>query len=501
MKQSRWIALSITAVGLPVALQPLRAQKPNIVLILVDDMGWKDVGYAGSHYYQTPHIDKLAKEGTVFWNAYSASPVSSPSRGAIFTGLNPAATQFTCVFGPETEVPGGDSLFPVSRHADSGTNQYNEAYNRHAIPREYKLLVETMRENGYATALFGKWHCGVGDGYYPSQRGFDEAIGFRKKHIGTKGHHIYSFGDNLVGLEKYDSACYLSEVLTDECIGFIEKNRKRPFVAVLSHYLVHTPLDGQPHKVEKYKKEKTDDQNNPVYAAMMESVDESMGKILKTLDKLHLSENTLVIFTSDNGGYTPVSTSNYPLLGGKSFPFEAGMKVPFIIRYPKIRKTHQESEVPIIGMDLFPTFMDAAGLAINQSVDGLSILPVLEGKNLKSRPLIFHFPHFTHAASPFSTILYEGWKLIHFYNDEAGAYLLYHIANDPYEQTDLSEENKDKVEELQKLLSAELIRMNAEMPVKNPNYVRDAKGNQNRATSLKMAVNERQLFERRIKND
>ena len=497
MKQFCWIGF--TLVSMPCAIQPLMAQKPNIVLILVDDMGWKDAGYSGSSYYHTPYINRLAKEGTIFWNAYSSSPVSSPSRGAILTGLNAAATQFTCVFGPESEVPGGDSLFPVTRHADSGTNQNNEAYSRHALPRTSKLLVETMQENGYTTALFGKWHCGVGDGFYPSQRGFNEAVGYRKKHIGTKGHHIYSFEGNLVGLEKYDSTRYLSEVLTEECIGFIKRNQNKPFIAVLSHYLVHTPLEGLPDKVDKYKNMKKDDQNNPIYAAMMESVDESVGKIMKTLEELHIADNTILVFTSDNGGYTPACTSNYPLMGGKSFPFEAGMKVPFIIRYPNLSKTHHESYVPIIGMDLFPTFMDAANIQIEQHADGISILPILQGKMIKARPLVFHFPHFTHATSPFSSILYEGWKLIRFYNDEAGTYLLYNIDNDPYEQNDLSEINKEKVVILQNMLSAELIRMKAEMPRKNPNYVKGAKGNQNRETSLKMAIYERLLFEKRIK--
>ncbi|MDO5523180.1 MAG: sulfatase [Bacteroidia bacterium] len=426
----------------------VKEDHPNLILVLVDDMGWSDAGFAGSEFYHTPNIDKLANEGVVFVNAYSASPVSSPSRGAIYTGLSPAATQFTCVYGPETEVEGGDDLYPVSRYGvSSKTNQYNEAMHRHALPRSSRLFVDYLRNIGYKSAFFGKWHCGVGDGYYPEHRGFETALGHRIHHISTKGHYVKSFENNIVGLS--DTTKYVSEALTDECVKFIEQNKENPFVVVLSHYLVHTPLQGLPDKVEHYKKTKTDIHNNSEYAAMIESVDDSMGNILAALERLDIQDNTVIIFTSDNGGYTPVSTSNYPHMGGKSFPFEGGMRVPFILKHPK--STHKISTERVIGMDIFPTFLDAANIKndIRQEIDGISLLPVIRSQKMPSRSLVFHFPHYTHATGPFSSVIYEDWKLIRFYNDEEGAYLLYYLAEDPYEQNDLSSQMPVKIDELQ----------------------------------------------------
>ncbi len=186
----------------------------------------------------------------------------------------------------------------------------------------------------------------------------------------------------------------------------------------------------------------TTDQNNPGYAAMVESVDESVGRLMQTLQEQGLEQNTMVIFTSDNGGLTPKNTSNYPLMGGKSFPFEAGMKVPFMVKWPG-KITPGISEQRIVGMDIYPTMLGAAGLPLRpeQHVDGLDLMPLLTGKNesLKQRPIIFHFPHYTHASGPFSSIIEDDWKLIKFYNDEQGAYLLYNLANDPEEQNNLAD--------------------------------------------------------------
>jgi arylsulfatase A-like enzyme len=478
--------------------QKEQLSSPNMLLILIDDMGWKDVGYAGSDYYQTPYIDRLAKEGCVFTNGYSNSPVCSPSRGAILTGLNPAATQFTCVFG--NHVPLGDSLFAVSRNTGAKTNQYQEALHRHAVPRQTPMLVERLRKQGYRTGFFGKWHCGSGEGFLPDYRGFDVAKGYRPRHSSTKGHYIHSFNGNLAGLEQYDSTTYVSEALTTELIRFMEESGGAPFVGVLSHYLVHRPLQGLPELVRKFENRETDDQNIPEYAAMVASVDRSVGRVMQALDSLGLAENTLVVFTSDNGGLVPKSTSNYPLLGGKSYPFEAGMKVPFVVRWPgKIKANKTEERV--LGSDIFPTFLEVAGLsAPDDPGRGRSFLPVLKGMPMKERPLVFHFPHYTHAASPFSSIIYQGWKLIRFYNDEEGRFLLYHLAADPYERVNLVGEMPVKVAELDALLQEELEQMQAEFPIENQNYLPGAAGNQNLKSSLELGEQERKLLENRLRS-
>ena len=496
----KFISANLLALGAMISCSNEKVtDRPNMLLILIDDMGWKDVGYAGSNYYETPNIDSLAAQGLVFTNAYSNTPVSSPSRGALLTGKNPAATQFTCVFG--NHVPAGDSLFEVSRNEGSKTNQYNEALHRHAVPSDVKMLPENIQEAGYATAFFGKWHCGSGEGYLPPDRGFETAIGFRPQHSSTKGHYIKSFKGNIAGLENYDSSAYVSEVLTKECIKFMSENRNTPFMAVLSHYLVHRPLQGLPELVDKYKQRQTDDQEIPEYAAMVESVDRSVGNIMKALDSLGLAENTILVFTSDNGGLVPKSTSNYPLMGGKSYPFEAGMKVPFIIRWPKMIKNGKTNE-RVIGTDIFPTFLAAANIPLDsgQTITGTSLLPLLKGDKLKERPLIFHFPHYTHATSPFSSIIYQGFKLIRFYNDEEGAYLLYNLEKDPYEQQDLSNKDTIKLKELENMLDKKLQSMHAEFPIPNNNYVPGAAGNQNRKTTLELGLKEREMLEKRLKD-
>jgi len=344
-------------------------QKPNIVLILIDDMGWKDVGYAGSTFYDTPNIDRLASEGMQFTNAYSAAPVCTPSRGAIFSGKCPGRTKLTTVFngpaGPD------DRLHDQSKYQGEN-DQYFEARHRHALPKSETILAQALVEGGYATGFFGKWHIGECPGYYPDDRGFQVAKGYRRVHGMKYGH----FGDrwpegNFANLSDPDSTEFIPETLTNECIKFMKKNKGNPYFAVLSHYIVHTPITPRKEKVPKYEKRKKTDQVNPEYAALVESVDESVGQILQTIKDLNQEENTVVIFTSDNGGLTLNNiTSNYPLMGGKSFPFEAGMKVPMIVKWPqKIRPGITAERT--VGTDIYPTALAAAGLGLRpqQHVD------------------------------------------------------------------------------------------------------------------------------------
>jgi len=475
-------------------------KRPNILLILIDDMGWKDIGCAGSNYYETPNIDKLASEGIRFVNAYSASILCNPSRGAIFSGKNPARTKLTTPFtGPEGP---DDRLFNISKYQGE-KDQNLEALHRHVLPKDEVILAQALADGGYMTGFFGKWHIGECPGYYPDNRGFQVAKGYRTKAAPTSrsGHWMKTFSRYGANLEEADSSAYLADVLTDECIRFITDNNDKPWLAVLSHYLVHEPIQPKPEKLEHYKNKPTTDQNNPGYAAMVESVDESVGRLIQTIVKLRLEENTLVIFTSDNGGLTPDNTSNYPLMGGKSFPFEAGMKVPFILKWPgKIMPGISEER--IVGMDIYPTMLSATSLPLRpvQHIDGHNLMSLFAQKStLKNRPIVFHYPHYTHVTGPFSSIIVDNWKLIHFYNDELGAYLLYNLALDPEEQNDLSEQELKIKEELINKLDSMLVDMGAEMPIKNPddNPVTD----ENRF-SLKftkdMAMKERALFEKRL---
>jgi len=396
MKRIQYIALILIFPVLPAFLQSYSRDKqtppPNILFILIDDMGWKDITCAGSRYYETPNIDKLASEGKRFLNAYSPAPVCTPTRGAIYSGKCPARTQLTTVFngpaGPD------DRLHNKSKYQGE-RDQYLEARHRHALPRKEIIIPGALAEAGYKTAFFGKWHIGECPGYYPDERGFHVARGYRKHQHGNRSHWMKDFAPTAANMEGADQDAYVADALTTECVNFIKGNKDKPWMAVLSHYLVHSPVQPKPEKLAKYKSKPGTDQNNPGYAAMVESVDESLGRLMQTLQELELEQNTLVIFTSDNGGLTPKNTSNYPLMGGKSFPLEAGIKVPFIVKWPGMIKPGL-SDQRVVGMDIYPTMLSAAGLPLRpeQHVDGLDLMPLLiRSESLKKRPIIFHFPH------------------------------------------------------------------------------------------------------------
>jgi arylsulfatase A-like enzyme len=471
--------------------------KPNILFVLIDDMGWKDIGCAGSTYYETPHIDQLAAEGMRFLNAYSAAPVCTPSRGAIFSGKYPARTQLTTVFtgpsGPD------DRLHDKSKYSGE-KDQVLEARNRHALPKAEVILPQALADGGYTTGFFGKWHIGECPGYYPEERGFDVAKGYRTRQDGKRSHWMKDV-ENLANLDGVEGDAYVAEVLTDKCINFITENKDLPWLAVLAHYLVHSPVEPKPEKLARYENKPTTDQDNPGYASMVESVDESVGLVLQRIQELGLERNTLVIFTSDNGGLAPKNTSNYPLMGGKSFPFEAGMKVPLIIKWPGRIKPGSSGQ-RVVGTDFYPTLLSAAGLPLRpeQHVDGLDLMPLLtQDAPLKKRPVIFHFPHYTHATGPFSSIIENDWKLIRFYNDAEGACLLYNLAADPEEQNNLAAAKPEVLNQLSHQLASSLLEMKAEMPAANPAFKPGANGKRyNLKYTKELAEKERRLFESRL---
>ena len=439
---------------------------PNIVLIYMDDLGWKDIGVAGSKFYETPYIDALAKGGIRYEKAYSPSPVCTPSRAGVLTGRTPARLQYTHVGA------GGFSQNEQRHYNNNKTlgvgNKVLEAPGYRNLPLSAKVYAERLKEVGYKTAYFGKWHCGISEGCRPEQRGFDIAKGYRRAG-GDYPHYINERAlETLVNLPEAKVGDYLSEVLTDLTCDFIRDHAQEPFLVQLSHYLVHSAIIPKKGKSEKYKNKPITDQYAPDYAAMVESMDESVGQIIETLDKLGIRSNTMIIFTSDNGGLTlPNRTSNYPLMGGKSFSFEGGYRVPFIVNWPGKVPAGVLNQDRVVGMDIYPTMLEAAGLPLapKEHADGLSLFPTFQGKALGPRALYFHYPHYTHATSPHSSIILDNHKLIRYYNDDEGRYALYNLEKDPGEQHDLSNKQPELVKSLDTRLSQYLNSVDAKMPV------------------------------------
>ncbi|MEQ6120701.1 sulfatase [Reichenbachiella sp. MALMAid0571] len=456
--------------------QERNVTRPNIIIILIDDMGWKDFGEAGSTYYETPNIDRMSREGIRFTKGYSSAPVCSPSRGAIYTGRYSGRTKFSTVFGHHVDSVA--ELRTVAKEGErNGRKKFNnrteDALHYHTLPLTETTFADVLSQNGYKTGFLGKWHCGWDPEFWPNKRGFEYAEGFRiipspSSHFGK------SVIGNMYGMEDLKPNDYVGDKLTDKAVNYINENAntEKPFMLVLSHFLVHGPLEGKDDYVKRFSIKPTTDQDKPVYAAMMQSVDESVGRVLQAIEKVGIDENTVVIFTSDNGGPVP-TTSNYPLLGGKSFIFEAGMRIPFLVRWkgkiaPGVNQEHR-----IIQTDLFPTILDITGISKKPDLhkDGNSFYPLLTKDGAwNQQPIFFHFPHYTHATSPATALIDNDWKLIRFYNDVDDQYLLFNLKEDPYEQNDLSEIETGKMEKMVQLMEQYLADINAEMPVVNPDF-------------------------------
>jgi arylsulfatase A-like enzyme len=455
-------------------------KRPNIVLILIDDMGWKDFGEAGSTYYETPNIDRVSREGIRFTKGYSAAPVCSPSRGAILTGRYPARTKLTSVwYQSDTAIDKTAQLHTVAKQGERNgrvryNNRYEDALHYHGLPLSEITFADLLTENGYMTGYIGKWHCGWDEKFWPDKRGFQYAAGYRTTPVRTPHFGRTGIG-KMAGMEDLKPDDYVGDKLTDKAVAFITKyaGADRPFMLMLSHYLVHGPLEGKESYVKKYEDKPPTDQDKPIKAAMLQSVDESVGRVLQALEATGIDQNTVLIFTSDNGGPVP-ATSNYPLLGGKSYMFEAGMRVPFIVRWPAKIAPSVDHEHRIVQTDLFPTMLDIAGISQMPELhmDGTSFYTLFTKEASWSRdPLFFHFPHYTHATSPATAIIDHQWKLIRFYNShDDDQYFLFDLENDPYELRDLANTEVGKLEELSVLMHAYLDETGSEMPLENPDF-------------------------------
>jgi arylsulfatase A-like enzyme len=427
-------------------------RKLNIVYILIDDMGWTDLACYGSKYYETPNIDRLAGEGMRFTQAYAACTVCSPTRASIMTGKYPARLHLT------DWIPGhkrGDAKLKVP-----DWTQY--------LPLDEVTLAKALKAAGYATAHVGKWHLG-GPQYYPEHQGFDLNIGGTS--AGQPGAYFYPY-KNSPKLPDGKEGEYLTDRLTDEALKFIETNKDNPFFLYLPHYAVHQPIAGKKEMVEKYRnKPPQGGHSNAVYAAMIQSVDESVGRIVKKLEDLRITDRTVIFFMSDNGGLARV-TSNAPLRAGKGSAYEGGVREPFIVKWPGVVKPGGVCDVPVISVDHYPTILEIAGVAgdaaHNKNVDGESLVPLLkQSGNLRREAVYWHYPHYhPGGATPYGAVREGDFKLVEFFEDMHVE--LYNLKEDVGETKDLAAAMPDKADALRKKLHAWRQTVAAQMPTPNP---------------------------------
>ena len=464
-----WGYLTLAVAG----CTPQEEGPPNIIFILADDLGWADLPAYGNAFNEAPNLSRLASQGKLFTNAYAAAPVCSPTRASIQSGQYPART------GIIDFIPGHWRPYEKLRVASNKTQ---------FLPSEIYTLGELMRDAGYATGYFGKWHLGGSPEHLPESQGYSESVVYR-------GGGYFGFGEKLHPPQEFPPQKILSEALTDLGIRFIENNKENPFFLFLAHYDVHVQLDADTALIHKYlRKEKAGDYpSNAIYAAMVEHVDRSVGRVMDKLEELKLEDNTMVVFFSDNGGLVSrydkiplianskkhyyegdtllyVASSNYPLRSEKGTVFEGGIREPLIIKWPGKISQGTTSDALITSVDFFPTFaaLTGAKLPNNQELDGENILPELTGGEVDpQRAIYWHYPIYHHDV-PASVVRKGDWKLIHFLDDDHLE--LYNLREDIGETTDLAEKHPGKVDELEQLLNNWRQEVNAQMPEKNPDF-------------------------------
>lgn len=446
--------------SLSISLSAAESSRPNIVFILADDLGYTDIGCYGSKYYETPCIDKLASEGKKFTSAYTCGANCVPTRAALMTGQYGPRTGMYTVGGIDRFNWRSRPLRPVD--------------NVEILPADKVTVAEALRRAGYATGLVGKWH--LGNKAHPQDRGFDEFFGF------LGGMHSYTNGSGIMrGREAVQEKEYLTDAFGREAIDFVRRHKDKPFFLYLAFNAVHTPLQSPKKELDHFKdKDGVGGHDNPVYAGMISSLDSNVGRLMAVLEELKLIDNTLVIFSSDNGGVGGYRrenisdkdiTDNLPLRGGKGMFYEGGIRVPCIFKWPGRIKAGTSSDEPIISVDLYPTLLDAAGVVKSEGhiLDGMSFLDVLTDKGAGARkPLFWHFPGYLGAGSdtwrttPVGAVRSGDWKLLEFF--ETGKVELYNLNDDIGEKNDLAEANADKTAELLKTLRDWRKAINAPMP-------------------------------------
>ena len=444
------------------------ARKPNVVVVFVDDLGWKDLSCYGSSFHETPNIDQLAGQGAVFSRAYSSCNVCSPTRASLMTGKYPQRIGFTSFLNPDKP---------------SGANSA-ETY----LPLSETTIGEAFQQSGYRTGYIGKWHVGSEDIGMPKQHGFDWQMATAKHGLPGSYFHPYQKKNlpsaNVPDLEDGKPGDYLTDALTDKGIGFIKDTvikGKQPFFLILGHYAVHTPIQAPTTLVEKYETKKKQlygttplkmiperfnrkvpaRQQNPTYAAMLKNLDTNVGKVVDALDELGVTNNTIIVFTSDNGGScmpgSPNSrpTSNFPLRASKGWNYEGGIRIPTFITWPGTIPALRTAE-PVITMDIYPTLLELTGCdqLPKQTVDGLSLVPLIHSKKktLNRSFLAWWYPHSNgHGTQPCQAILKDGWKLVHYIDQNETE--LYRLEDDEGERNNLAKEQPKRTAELLKTLN------------------------------------------------
>ena len=451
--------------------------RPNVVLILIDDMGLHDLSVEGSTFYESPNIDALANGGMRFTQGYATCRVCSPSRASIQLG------QFTARHGI-TDWIGAKSGMDWKRE-----DRVLPAEYAHHLPHADVSLAEAMREGGYRTFFAGKWHLG-GEGSFPTDHGFEVNKGGH--HRGSPPGGYFAPYKNPV-LENGPDGESLPLRLADETAKYIRAHKDEPFFAMLSFYSVHGPVQTTKELWSKYRAKaeatmsprdvrfKVDRtlpvrqvQDHPVYAGMVEITDTAVGRVMTALRESGVEDNTIVIFTSDNGGVSSgdaFATSNLPLRGGKGRQWEGGIREPYYIRYPKVTTAGSTCDVPVTGADFYPTILDLCGLSLRpeQHVDGVSLVPLLKGESIDDRPLFWHYPHYgNQGGEPGSIIRVGKWKLIHYYED--GRNELYDLVADPTETSNLSLTNGVRTAKMWKQLDEWLRSVDAKLPEPDPRF-------------------------------
>lgn len=471
--------LALTCLLATVIAVPLEASgpPPNIVVVLVDDLGWMDLGCQGSDYYRTPNIDRLAATGMRFTDGYASCAVCSPTRAALMTGRSPARLGITDWIRAEFQLSGRQ--WPNVRnkfgyHRPTGANrELLTPVNELVLPLSEITIAEMLKPLGYTSAYIGKWHLG-GAGHLPVDQGFDENYG------GWDYGQPPSYFDPYVDMPRLpmgiptltprDPGEYLTDREADEAVGFIRRNTERPFLLYMANYAVHTPIQAKPGLVAAYERLRDGEgQDDPVYAAMVQSVDDAVGRILDTLDQTGLADQTMIVFTGDNGGLDRRGrpTENAPLRSGKGYAYEGGLRTPWIVRWPGVTSPGSVSNQPIASIDLLPTIAAAVGTRppADRAVDGIDLGPALRGDPLPGRALVWHFPHYRHGPGndPYSVIRRGDWKLIRFYDPSKTE--LYNLAVDLGEQNDVASLESDMVDRLELALDEELREAGALLPV------------------------------------
>jgi arylsulfatase A len=453
----------------------LAAEKPlNFVIILVDDMGWMDLSCQGSKYYETPNIDKLAKQGMRFTDAYAACAVCSPTRAAVQTGRYPGRIGVTDWIRARFQRGGRGTPKANPTAYVGGNRKLLCPPNPYWMEHEEVTIAEALKEKGYVSCHIGKWHLGD-DAWFPPGQGYDQNFGGCDYGQPPSYFDPYTSGrlkQGIPSLKPRKKDEYLTDREGDEAANFIMQNKDRPFFLNMDHYAVHTPIQARADLTKKYEAKPKTNQKSAKYAAMVHSVDDAAGKIMAAIDKAGVADRTVIIFTSDNGGLQG-PTNNAPLRSGKGYAYEGGIRVPLIIRWPGVAKPGTLSAEPVTSVDYFPTILEAAGVDLpkGREIDGKSLIAHLksDGKKALDRDAIYwHFPHYRHNPGPYSIIRAGDLKLIRFW---AGpTFELFNLKDDLSEKNNLATKMPDKVKELDAKLLAHLKAVGAKLPKVNPKY-------------------------------